>query len=131
MKRWNEVRGFTIVELLIVVVVIAILAAITVVSFNGIQQRSYNSAMLTAAKQSYTALLQYTSQNGSYPLSTSDVELCLTIDNQCTSNIQQTIGTNNAALVSALNTNGGLPRNAPKATTREGVVVLSFSDANL
>ncbi len=62
MKRWNEVRGFTIVELLIVVVVIAILAAITVVSFNGIQQRSYNSAMLTAAKQSYTALLQYTSK---------------------------------------------------------------------
>ncbi len=32
--------GFTIVELLIVVVVIAILAAITVVSFNGIQQQA-------------------------------------------------------------------------------------------
>lgn len=32
--------GFTIVELLIVIVVIAILAAITVVAFNGIQERS-------------------------------------------------------------------------------------------
>ena len=32
--------GFTIVELLIVIVVIAILAAITVVSYNGIQQRA-------------------------------------------------------------------------------------------
>lgn len=32
--------GFTIVELLIVVVVIAILAAITVVAYNGVQQRA-------------------------------------------------------------------------------------------
>lgn len=33
-------RGFTIVELLIVIVVIGILAAITVVAFNGVQQRA-------------------------------------------------------------------------------------------
>ncbi|MCB8045019.1 prepilin-type N-terminal cleavage/methylation domain-containing protein [Microbacterium oxydans] len=33
-------RGFTIVELMIVVVVIAILAAITIVAYNGIQKRA-------------------------------------------------------------------------------------------
>lgn len=33
-------RGFTIVELLIVIVVIGILAAITIVSFNGVQQKA-------------------------------------------------------------------------------------------
>ena len=33
-------RGFTIVELLIVIVVIAILAAISVVAYNGVQERS-------------------------------------------------------------------------------------------
>ena len=33
-------QGFTIVELLIVIVVIAILAAITIVAYNGIQQRA-------------------------------------------------------------------------------------------
>lgn len=38
-------KGFTIVELLIVVVVIAILAAITVVAYNGISQRSKDSAL--------------------------------------------------------------------------------------
>ena len=32
--------GFTIVELLIVIVVIGILAAITIVAFNGVQQRA-------------------------------------------------------------------------------------------
>ena len=39
----SKTRGFTIVELLIVIVVIAILAAITVVAYNGIQQRANNA----------------------------------------------------------------------------------------
>lgn len=39
------VRGFTIVELLIVIVIIAILAAITIVAYNGIQTRAYKSAV--------------------------------------------------------------------------------------
>jgi len=39
-------KGFTIVELLIVVVVIAILAAITIVSYNGITNRANNSVVL-------------------------------------------------------------------------------------
>lgn len=38
-------RGFTIVELLIVVVVIAILAAITIVAYNGIRQRTVDSSV--------------------------------------------------------------------------------------
>ena len=38
--KWAKQKGFTIVELLIVIVVIAILAAITIVSYNGIQTRA-------------------------------------------------------------------------------------------
>jgi prepilin-type N-terminal cleavage/methylation domain-containing protein len=44
--QWaRKQTGFTIVELLIVIVVIAILAAITVVAYNGIQNRAYDSAV--------------------------------------------------------------------------------------
>lgn len=38
-------QGFTIVELLIVIVVIAILAAITIVSYNGINTRAKDASL--------------------------------------------------------------------------------------
>jgi len=47
----SSLGGFTIVELLIVVVVIAILAAITIVAYNGIQQRAQTSALQSAISQ--------------------------------------------------------------------------------
>ena len=42
----REAHGFTIVELLIVIVVIAILAAISVAAYVNIQERARFSAML-------------------------------------------------------------------------------------
>jgi len=50
-KIKNNNKGFTIVELLIVIVVIAILAAISIVAYNGIQARSRTSAAAQAAAQ--------------------------------------------------------------------------------
>jgi prepilin-type N-terminal cleavage/methylation domain-containing protein len=44
----SKQQGFTIVELLIVIVVIGILAAITIVAYNGIQNRGKSSAAQSA-----------------------------------------------------------------------------------
>lgn len=60
-------RGFTIVELLIVVVVIAILAAITIVSYNGITNRANQSAAKSAAANVQKKFELYQGEVGSYP----------------------------------------------------------------
>lgn len=57
-------NGFTIVELLIVIVVIAILAAITIVAFNGVQQRSRDSQRAQDIAAIKKALLMYQTDNG-------------------------------------------------------------------
>jgi prepilin-type N-terminal cleavage/methylation domain-containing protein len=44
-------RGFTIVELLIVIVVIGILAAITIVAYNGVQDKAKTSAVTSQLSQ--------------------------------------------------------------------------------
>ena len=64
MKRAVKNDGFTIVELLIVIVVIAILAAITIVAFNDIQERSRLSAASAELKQVATQLSTYQVLNG-------------------------------------------------------------------
>lgn len=58
--------AFTIVELLIVVVVIAILAAITIVSYNGIQARSQNAAIATELKQNTKTIMNAAIEPSSY-----------------------------------------------------------------
>lgn len=60
-------RGFTIVELLIVIVVIAILAAISIVAYNGIQQRARNTTNSDSASQLKTKIEAWNSIMGSYP----------------------------------------------------------------
>ena len=50
-------NGFTIVELLIVIVVIAVLAAITIVAYNGIQARANQSKMQADLSQIKKAIL--------------------------------------------------------------------------
>ena len=65
----KRVQAFTIVELLIVIVVVAILAAITVVAYSGIQQRARNTQVITGVNQYVKAIQGYYAVNGSYPTS--------------------------------------------------------------
>ncbi len=83
--KWAKQKGFTIVELLIVVVVIAILAAITIVAYNGITQRSKDSQAQSGLSQSMKKIKGYAATQGSeqFPTSISAcpnpgaTELCL------------------------------------------------------
>lgn len=72
--RVRRLPGFTIVELLIVIVVIAILASITIVAFNGIQNRATQSGVQTDLRNALTKVQEYYVLNGFYPAQ-SDVGL--------------------------------------------------------
>lgn len=106
--QWAKQKqsGFTIVELLIVVVVIAILAAITIVSYNGIRQSAQNSQQVAALNTYVKALLAYSSENNQYPTTSS---ACFDGTTTCWSGTISPAGS--AALVAGISTylNGSFP----------------------
>ena len=70
--------GFTIVELLIVIVVIAILAAISIVAYNGIQQRGRDGQRKADISTIKKALEMYRLDNNTYPSCVGTASSCLT-----------------------------------------------------
>lgn len=61
-------KGFTIIELLIVIVVIGILAALVITTFAGIQERARNTERETDIKAIHSQLESYYAQGAaSYP----------------------------------------------------------------
>lgn len=67
MKWAKQKHGFTIIELLIVIVIIAILAAITLVAYNNIQARARDAQRMQDIKTLAKALEEYYIDHNSYP----------------------------------------------------------------
>lgn len=65
--------GFTVVELLIVIVVIAILATISIVAYNGIQSRARTSAHKADAVQASKQIMAYALQENGESVSLGDL----------------------------------------------------------
>jgi type IV pilus assembly protein PilA len=66
--RQDDALGFSLIELLVVVLIIAILAAIAIPFFLNQRERSFESQAVSALKNASTAMESYASNNsGNYP----------------------------------------------------------------
>jgi uncharacterized protein (TIGR02145 family)/prepilin-type N-terminal cleavage/methylation domain-containing protein len=71
MLKMNK-QGFTIVELLVVIVVIGILATITIVSYSGVTQKATETSLKSDLLSAQAELTLFQLNNGAYPTSISD-----------------------------------------------------------
>lgn len=86
MKSMKKAYGFTLVELLITMVVIAILAAISVVSYTNIRQRAYESSAAIQLSQIRKEMETKRTLNGEWPFST-DLSWCAGATNYAQQNL--------------------------------------------
>ena len=63
----KSLGGFTIVELLIVIIIIGILAALVIVTYRGIQQKARDTERKTDINALHGQLEAYSAETGKYP----------------------------------------------------------------
>lgn len=89
--KYNKQQGFTIVELLVVIVVIGILAAITVVSYTGITTKANTAANQQNASSVQSAVATKFAESSAYPAWATDSATTLTAINAGVSKVPATI----------------------------------------
>jgi type IV pilus assembly protein PilA len=66
LNKMKDQKGFTLIELMIVIAIIGILAAIAIPQFNAYRKRSYNSSAVADLRNAATAQEAYFVDNSDY-----------------------------------------------------------------
>ena len=95
MKNLKNKKGFTIVELVIVIAVIAILAAVLIPTFGGVIQRANDSKVIQEARNKY---VNYLTLDGNESKANQDFVIAVELNDTTT----KYVAYNNGALVNTV-----------------------------
>ena len=127
----TKLQGFTIVDLLIVIVVIAILATISIAAYTNIQQRAKNTAIINAASQSLKMIEAYVAEYGEYPRVTGGgyMSICLTAQSGCIGSTGNPISASSSLSIELAKV-GSFPQSVPNSGENRYGIIYEYNSAN-
>ena len=97
----NAQKGFTLIELMIVVAIIGILAAIAIPAYQNYTKRSHVSEGLSLAGGAKAAVTEYYASNGKWPTSNTEAGISSTITGNAVTSV---VVTNSGVITVTYNT---------------------------